>query len=101
MPNKDYYYIAYKILRYLYDCLMRGERPDLSLLEPGIYSIEEYYWSYIFRKLKEGDYIEGINEYKKPFKEETLIRFGPDFNITPKGIDYLNENSVFNKGTTA
>lgn len=47
MARDDYFVIVYQVLKYLYDCLKKGEKPDRRFLTNDEYSIPENYWQYI------------------------------------------------------
>ncbi len=51
MSRDDYFVIVYQVLKYLYDCLKKGERPDKDLLNEDEYSIPKQYWEYILISL--------------------------------------------------
>lgn len=98
MAKDDYYVIVYQILAYLYRCLKEGENVDQAMLkwDSPIIKINQRYWAYIIEHmLKEG------------FIEHAQLNFAMghilvDANlsncmITPKGIEYLCENSTIKK----
>lgn len=41
MAKDDYFVIVYQVLKYLYECLKKGEQPESSYLRAGRYSIPE------------------------------------------------------------
>lgn len=98
MAKDDYFVLAYKLLRYLYRCLKEGERADWDLLSPNTreFPIGQEYFAYLLSHLLADGYIEGIAKVRKlssplRFKETTGIA------ITPKGIEYLEENSTMKR----
>ena len=94
MAKNDYYVIVYKILSYLYECLKRGIKPDIEEISAdssGI-NINDEYWRYIMVHMLDSGLIEGA--YKIETHEHTGIKFANNFNITPDGITYLQENSA-------
>lgn len=95
MSKDDYFVIVYQVLKYLYDCLKRGEKPEAIYLEASTYSIPKSYWEYILIGLLHDDYISGI----EPINTKNGIVWGDlrDVIITPKGIEYLFENSMLQK----
>ena len=99
MAQDDYFVLVYKVLWYLYDCLKEGKEPDRDYLQPGTrdFPIGEEYWQYLIRNLAAEGMIEGVvtvpilgARYPK-----IKIMWGPQ--ITPKGIEYLQENSMMHK----
>lgn len=95
MAKDDLFVITYKILKYLYDCLKRGEKPETFFLTASAYSIPENYMGYILVNLIDEGYIGGITINKT----KDGIYFGDlqDTMITWKGVEYLFENSLFEK----
>ena len=99
MPKDDYYVIAYRLLAYMYECLKSGEAPNREYIKYGsdAFPISEIYWSYIMSHLYLDDYIEGILLIPVIGRDEKGIKITPEFNITPKGIEYLQSNSTMQR----
>ena len=99
MSSNDYYVIAYKLMSYLYACLKQGEHPSLEFLESGtkVFPVTESYWEYILQHLFEDGYIEGAKVIPILGKSKAGIRLTPDIMITPKGIEYLEDNSAMQR----
>ena len=96
MVQDDYFVIVYKLLKYLYDCLKKDVRPSSEVLNAEFFGIADNYWEYIIRNLYQEGYVEGVTVTRihgKPDYPSTQ----PHFNITPKGIQYIQENSAFEK----
>lgn len=95
MAQNDYFVIVYRVLKYLYDCLKKGEKPEAEYLVASTYNIPENYWIYILLSLINEAYIKGI---RVDFTKDGVI-FGDlqEAIITPKGIEYLFENSLIEK----
>lgn len=98
MARDDYHVIVYQILAYLYQQLKKGLDVDPKKLEhnSNFLSINMKYWQYIMISLLEEGYIKGI------VVEETIDGMLEIYNlgecqITPKGIEYLTDNSTINK----
>ena len=83
MAKDDYYVVVYKILAYLYVQLKNGDVIDSKIIsfDGKLFNIPERYWTYIIVHLYQDGYIENIE----------------DMQITPKGIDYLLNNSLLEK----
>lgn len=96
MPQNDYFVIVYKLLKYLYDCLKKGRRPAPEILSAEFFGIADGYWEYIIRNLYQEGYVEGVTLTRLNNKP-SYPSIQPHFNITPKGIQYIQENSVFEK----
>ena len=95
MAQNDYFVIVYQVLKYLYDCLKKGEKPEVCYLRASRYSIPENYWAYIVISLINEEYVAGIS----PVETKSGVVFDnlQDTLITPKGIEYLFENSLIQK----
>ena len=95
MAKDDFFVIVYQLLKYLYERLKNGEKPELCYLSSSIYSIPESYWEYILSCLINEQYIAGITV--------TQVKGGVVFGdlqsatITPKGIEFFFENSLIQK----
>nr|WP_314807792.1 YjcQ family protein [uncultured Selenomonas sp.] len=101
MSKDDYHVLAYQLLSYLYDCLRRGEVPD----EEQVYwneahaavKVNERYWNYVLRHLSDEGYIEGLSFLSILGRKDLQPRIDGVVAITPKGIDFLDENSRMKK----
>lgn len=98
MAKDDYYVIAYRILVYLYECLKNGENPDIEYIQYNskAINISENYWEYIMRHLYEEEYLEGMSLIPVVGRCK-IVRLTKDIMITPKGIEFLNDNSAMSK----
>ena len=95
MAQNDYFVIVYRILKYLYDCLKKGEKPEVEYLAASIYNIPENYWAYILLSLINEEYVKGI--VVNHTKDGVIFGGLQEAVITPKGIEYLFENSLIEK----
>ncbi len=98
MAKDDYFFLVCKLLKYLYKCLKNNLRADWSIVAPNSkdFPISEEYFTYILSHLLADGYIEGFVEVRQigggvQFKETSGLK------ITPKGIEYLEENSKMKK----
>ena len=98
MAKDDYFFLVCKLLRYLYKCLKNNLRADWSIVAPNSkdFPVCEEYFTYILSHLLADGYIEGLVEVRQiggsiQFKETSGLK------ITPKGIEYLEENSKMKK----
>ena len=94
MARDDYFVIVYKLLKYLYDSLKRGIPVSQDILSAEFFGIPDEYWEYIIRNLYRDGYVEGVTVTRLHRKPE-FPNIRQNFNITPKGIQYIQENSVF------
>ena len=81
-----------------YECLKKGEKPEICYLTAAAYNIPENYWQYIILSLITEEYVKGITVNNT--KDGILFGDLPDAIITPKGISYLLENSLIEKSQT-
>ena len=98
MAKDDYYVIVYKILAYMYMQLKNGEKIDPAMLmyDGALFQINRTYWVYIFDNMVRQGFIEGLTNVKAGegyYIKEQLA----DCVITPKGIEYLCDNSLAEK----
>lgn len=99
MAKDDYFVIAYQILAYLYNSLKKGRAVEEALLrhDSPLFKVKlnERYWEYIIRNLEEDGYIRGFGS--RWLDDEYVITALDKTEITPKGIDYLCNNSLMEK----
>jgi hypothetical protein len=95
MAKDDYFVIQYRILKYLYVCLKEGVSPTPELLTAKHYNINGGYWWYIIGHLLDDELIEDIIEVS--LDGGKIYTGMQDMKITPKGIAYLQENSLMQK----
>lgn len=99
MARNDYFVIIYRILNYLYECLKEGKSADVSRLREDSeeLNISYKYWEYIFRHLYEDGYVEGVSLLSVAGQLTPAVKLERSIMITPKGIEYLQENSAIAK----
>lgn len=95
MAKNDYHVIAYRILIYLYECLKSGERINERVISAEVLHIVPSYWDYIMIHLYEDGYIEGVSVISALGGK--TVKMHPELQITPKGIEFLEENSMMGK----
>ena len=101
MPKDDYFVIAYQVLSHLYSCLKKGKSPDSAILDAPYFGIVQSYWDYIIRNLHQGGHISGVLVIELRDYPDGAVRIQPNAQITPKGIQYLEENSMLQKAKSA
>lgn len=98
MAKDDYYVIAYKILAYLYMRLKNGEPAEAEMLkcDGELFQINRTYWTYIISNMIDQGFIQGFTDSSKGngFALEMQLS---SCEITPKGIDYLFDNSLMER----
>lgn len=102
MAKDDYHVIVYQILSYLYQQLKAGKHvdPDCLRSDGKLFFINETYWEYIIRNLAKEGYVEGVilKERRDITGQTRTGILGLDScQITPKGIEYLSDNSFMEK----
>ena len=94
----DYYVIVYKLLSYLYSCLKNCIPVDVDNLREIIkVDIKDPYWEYIILELYKDGYIDGVMVVKYIGDIDEHAKIARNLRIKPKGIDFLDNNSRFNK----
>ena len=97
MAKDDYYVIVYRLLKYLYDCLKKSVNPNMEALDAAFFGIGEPYWEYIISNLVIDGYITGAVLVPIRGRVERGVKISHGIKITPKGILFLEENSIFQK----
>lgn len=100
MAKDDYHVIVYQILSYLYTCLKKDlpvNDDNLSWQGSKYFNIPETYWKYIMVNMIEQGFIKGVTLTKVWGEEYPLITDLENCRITPKGIEFLCDNSFMEK----
>lgn len=103
MARDDYHVIVvYQILAYLYQQLKKGEPIDGKQISMNsdFFSINERYWKYIIVNMYNEGLISGIvlREVNAIGTDSEIAILKLDrCEITPKGIEYLTNNSFIEK----
>ena len=94
MARDDYYVVVYCLLKCLYDYLKHGQHISNDKLKELSSNLNYDYCIYILANMYEEGFITGV-ELINTFsgKDVKII----DLQITPKGIDYLQNNSTMHK----
>lgn len=95
MAKDDYHILAYRLLAYLYACLKAGETPQSDYVQQ--FEICESYRNYLLENLSEEGYIKGVLLIRICGQAQPSIKISPYLQITPKGIEYLQENAMMKK----
>ena len=98
MPRDDYFRIVFKILSELYTALKAGERIDVTELTAKALKIPQAYWVEIMHNLLDDGYVKGYTVRR--YLSGTVITGLEDIQITPKGMEYLQENNMMRKVLT-
>ena len=97
MAKDDYFVLAAKILVYLYSKLKGKAAKDISYLSPKTkdFPIEQEYFEYVLLQLEKQGYIENL--YVQKYWGGQIVKVTDELQITPAGIEYLQENSMMKK----
>lgn len=99
MAKDDFFYIAYKILAYVYDCMKKGVMVDPAVIDPSNYRVSYPYLMSIIEELSEEGYLKGVTF--TPTKSGKYPLGIENMKITIKGIENLQENTMMKKALNA
>ena len=93
MAYNDMEVIAYKILKFLYECMKQGITPTKEDLirECNLDKFPESYWCKVVAELIDKRYIKGFSQLK--CKGGTYIQMNDDISVTFDGVRFLEDNS--------
>ncbi len=100
MAKDDYHVIVYQILSYLYNCLKKGQPVNSKNLvweDSKFFNIPLTYWQYIMINMHNEGLITGITLVKAWGQQYPDITDLEHCQITPRGIEYLTDNSFMMK----
>ncbi|ERJ83182.1 YjcQ protein [Peptostreptococcaceae bacterium oral taxon 113 str. W5053] len=99
MAKDDYQVIVYQILSYLYNCLKKGIdiEPDYLIANGKLFNINSNYWRFIIYNLHKDGLIDGISLVYTWGDKYPHINDLTNIGITPKGIQFLTDNSFIQK----
>ena len=96
MAKDDYHVVIFRIMKYLYQRLKKGEpvEPEMLLCDGKLCQINESYWRYILISMQEEGLIRGLKKGKGQAGYDQLEDQLKDIQITPKGIDVLSDSRM-------
>lgn len=99
MAKDDYHVIVYQILAYLYNCLKKGIKVETKYLDAQgeLFNINTQYWQFIMYNLYADGLIDGITTTKIWGGKYPVISELENIGVTPKGIQFLTDNSFISK----
>lgn len=99
MARDDYHVIVYKILTYLYHQLKKGDPVDRSEIsyDSKKININREYWKYILENMQGEKLIRGFSKSDETEGNDYIEEQLEQIQITPKGIDLLNDDSMLKK----
>ena len=99
MAKDDYQVIVFRILKYLYQQLKKGETVEAEMLghDSKNCKVNETYWQYIITSMQEEGLIRGLKTGEDQADFEQLEGQLGNIQITPKGIDMLSDSGVAEK----
>ncbi len=95
MAKDDIFRIIYTILKELYEHRKDGTRTPQEDISPERFQITSGYWVTIICELVDNGYISGV-KYRVT-KTGNAISGLDEIDITLKGVEYLQENSMMKK----
>lgn len=94
MAQDDYYLLAYKLLLYLYGCLKNKTTFNKEVFRNICDNVTDDYFTNILKLLQDDGYVNGLFFYNSWGEDYMLMKSSiPNIRITPKGIEFLTENS--------
>lgn len=94
MAQNDMYVVMYKIIAYLYDCMKRGEDPDIARISAGELDIPEEYRVHIIEELVDHGYVKGFG-IRYADNMPVVIIDRP--RVTMEGVAFAQENSMMGR----
>ena len=98
MARNDYNVIVFKFLKYLYTCLINGEKADVNALswDTGYFPGDKTYWEYVWEHLFTEGLVENVTVIPVD-NRNPMIHLNDTVRISPKGIEFLEENKMMKK----
>jgi hypothetical protein len=96
MAKNEYFRIVYIVLKHLYATMKSGQGMDENSRRHRPADIPEGYWAYILESMQEDGLVKGV-ETVRAWGGEIVYTDHGDMCITPKGIEYLQENCMMRK----
>ena len=98
MGKDDYHTLVFKILTYLYKQLKNGDSIDESKISACSLGITDDYWEYVFSHMQTEGLVEGVSLMNVAGRNTPIVKVvGSRIRISPKGIEYLEDNSMMSK----
>lgn len=100
MVKNDYFRIVFIILRFLYENMKNGKiyiSIDEIIEKSNIPDIPQQYFDEIIKNLIDEEYIDYIGESVQFIHDSNPRTTIKSIKIKPKGIEYLQENSMMKK----
>ena len=95
MPKDDIFRIIYTILKELYEHKKSGTQTPREDIGPERFQIPVGYWISILSELVDNGFVSGVKI--RDTKTGKVISGLDDIDITLKGVEYLQENSMMQK----
>lgn len=95
MAKDDIFRLIYTLLKELYEHKKDGTRTPREDIGPDRLQISDGYWVSIICELVDNGYISGVR-YRETKTGKVLIGLD-EIDITLKGVEYLQENSMMKK----
>lgn len=95
MAQNDFFPIVYRILAALYKNLKEESKNDKGLFDTTLYGCRQAFLYYILKFLIDEKYVDKVSY--KYYDNEVHFSDLSIMQITPKGIEYLQDNSMMEK----
>ncbi|MBR4313710.1 MAG: hypothetical protein IKP66_02230 [Lachnospiraceae bacterium] len=95
MAQNDFFPIVYRILAALYKNLKEDKENDLGIFECELYEVKQSFLDYILEYLVDEKFIRNVK--KSHYDNDKKFLNLKNAQITPKGIEYLQDNSLMSK----
>ena len=100
MAKNDYFRVVFIILKFLYENMKKGNIDipiDEVIKKSNIPDIPQQYFDEIIKNLIDDEYIDYIGESVQFIHDSSPRMTIESIKIKPKGIEYLQENSMMKK----
>lgn len=95
MAKDDYFSVVFLILKVLYIYKKKHERVNLDEISPEAFGINQGYRDEILEELLDEGYVKGFKV--KQYITGKVLSDLENITITPKGIEYVQDNSKMKK----
>lgn len=95
MAQDDMFVVMYKIIAYLYDCMKKGDKPDIKEYGFAAMGVTEPYWNKVMKQLVDHELIDGVSVIATGSGNLIVTPVNPA--VTMEGVQFAQENSMMAK----
>lgn len=95
MAQDDMFVVMYKIIAYLYDCMKKGDDPDIKQYGFTAMGVPEPYWNKVMKQLVDHGLIDGVSVITTGSGDIIVTPVDPT--VTMEGVQFAQENSMMAK----